>query len=385
MSDAGDASGGKTAHDMNTLMNGLNEEQAMQEKEERINRANKILLNNPIEFLLNEVEKEVVGNRSNITMCIYSLLSLNPCVKNLLHMQHIGNVQSGKSHMGLTCESLLNIDMQFPVKHMSPKYLVYASKTISVKNKLIIIDDATDDDIELLKSLGNNLGPATHGTVANHKAETFMLDGEPLIWFSTVTPLDDEGNQLNSRYIMINTDETEEHHGLVLEKFKDEVCESKIKVPIDNITGDILEMCINSPEFNHIRMPRFDFPAGISTRYRDGKAFISLVQAVAVLNHKTRVIKDPDLTLYAAPKDIEIATTLWKELDRYNIHKLNEQQVQTYELILNWSNVHWDVGIAIIDLMTERDRKKSQIYRDIKVLTDCGLIFKNDAGGYNVL
>jgi len=392
MSETGATTGGDAEYDMNTLLGGMTDDQAMEQehkREETIKRANKILLNDPIKFLLNEVQKEAIGNELNTELCIYSLLSLNSCVENLLHMQHIGNVQSGKSHLGLTCESLLNSSMRFPVNHMSPKYLMYASKEESVHNKLIILDDATDVDIELLKALGNNNGPAKYGTVANKKAEKFILDGEPLIWFSTVTPLNDEGHQLNSRYIMINTDETEEHHQKVLDRFKQEAMGRLTKTPIDSITGDILNMCINSNEFNHVVLPEFDYPAGAKTKYRDGKAFISLIQTVAVMNHKARVIKDPDNTLYAAPQDVEIATRLWNAIERYNTHKLNEQQLQTLELIQEWDTKKWgdeknSYGVTVPDLMVGRDRGRAQIYADLRVLQDGGLVVKED-GTYHAI
>lgn len=371
------------------FLNGLTDEEAEMQKEDRSKKAIKILSNGPMEFLLNEVQKEAIGNELNTELCIYSLISLNPCVDNLLHMQHIGNVQTGKSHLGLTCESLLKMSMKFPVNHMSPKYLMYASKEESVHNKLIILDDATDTDIELLKALGNNNGPAKYGTVANKKAEKFILDGEPLIWFSTVTPLTDEGHQLNSRYIMLNTDESEEHHKNVLDRFKAEAMGVRTKVPMDSITGDILEMCINNTDFNHVVLPYFEYPAGAITKYRDGKAFISLVQTVAIMNHMKRVIKDPDKTLYAAQQDVDTATKLWNAIERYNLHKLNEQQQQTYELIQEWDDKVWGTpdhsnGMTVQDLMVGRDRGRAQIYADLRVLQDGGLVIKED-GSYHAI
>lgn len=368
-------------HTVEQLFNGITGGEAEQQDKDKNARVNMILNGDPLQFLLDEVKKDFIGDELNVTMCIYSLISLNPCIENLLHMQHVGNVQTGKSKLGLTCESLLKIDMQFPIKHMSPKFLMYSSEKISVKNKLIILDDATDNDIELLKALGNNNGEVTHGTVAHSKAVSFKLDGEPLVWFSTVTPLIDEGNQLNSRYIMLNTDETPIHHKRVLEKFKEELCGTRKTEKIDSITGLLLEACILNTDYDTIMLPPFEYPGGDKMKYRDSKGFTSLVQAIAALNYKKRVLSKMNRILYANQEDIDQATALWIELDRYNLNKLNEQQMQTYEVIMAWDKELFGTpdennGISIKDIMVGRDRKRAQIYADVKVLQDCGLIYK---------
>ena len=85
----------------------------------------------------------------------------------------------------------------------------------------MIIDDATAKDIEMLKQVGNNgLDPFTYSTVIDGSYVEMKADASPLIWFSKVRPLDDEGGQISSRFLLYNIDESTEQRLGILDNIK---------------------------------------------------------------------------------------------------------------------------------------------------------------------
>lgn len=372
-----------TKKDSEILQEDLELQHEQEEAELHKEEVDAILATDPLKYLLSEVEKEYIGDSSNVEMCIYSLLSLCPAITARLHLQHVGHVQSGKSHLGDTCESLLSPSMQFGVKHQSPKYLLYASKEISVKETLIIFDDATDNDIEVLKALGNNKGPASYGTVSNGKHLSLKLDAEPLIWFSTVSPLVDKGGQLGSRYILLNTADSDSHHTNILNNMKGKVSigNTEVAVPISPITGYVISACVKNPDFDTVKVPEFEFPDRVDTQFRDAKAIISLIQSVAVLNFKNRTIRSEDRALIATDKDVEAALDLWKVLAPYNRMKISKAQRVIYDAICTLCDEYAAFGSTAIgatakDISEQTGKKSSGLYVHLINLEEMGWIEK---------
>lgn len=351
--------------------------------------ADQILSDDPLAYLLAEVSKEFIGDVPNVEMCIYSLVSLNPYVENILHLQHVGGAQSGKSQLGNTCEKLLKVGMRFPIKHMSPKYIFYASKTNSVKDTLITFDDASEGDISILKALADNSGAATHGTVGNSEKLDLILDAEPLVWFSTVSPLTDEGGQVSSRYILLNINESPTHHSKVLDSMRERVSldTTTVPTPISYVSRFVIASCIQNTDFKRIAVPHFEFPKGNVTKFRDGKGYISLVQSIAVLNHRNRVIRKKDKALLATQEDIDAAAALWNKLAPYNDTKLSEPQLNTlseirkfYSEILEGLIADTALGITKMQMMERTQISEATFYRHIKVLLERGYIGSHTDG-----
>ena len=349
----------------------------MTQDDEYQQEADLILHKNPLEFLVSEVQKQYIGELNNVQSCIHSLVTLNPAIESLYHIQHVGDTGKGKSTLGLVCQELLPIDMRFEVNSMSPKFLLYYSKTQTLKNKLVIIDDATDNDIELLKKIGDNKGPATYGTIINGKPMVFRFDAEPLVWFSTVSPLKDEGGQLSSRYFMMNIDESDEHHMEVLKFIQSK---GDKREPVSPVCAAIMHRCINNILFDRVEiMPEWKHPYGSSVSYRDLNRYKSLIQASAVLNYCHREIKDR--VLEGTQEDIDIAYRLWTATAHNNLLGLNNTQLRTYQEIKShyddiFAGVTQDTatGITVKELADRMNMSSQNTYKIINVLENQDLI-----------
>lgn len=339
--------------------------------------ADRILHGNPLEFLVSEVQKQYIGEVNNVQSCIHSLITLNPAIESLYHIQHVGNTGKGKSTLGLVCQELLPMEMRFEVNSMSPKFLLYYSKTQSLKNKMVIIDDATDSDIELLKKIGDNKGPATYGTIINGKPVVFKFDAEPLVWFSTVSPLKDDGAQLSSRYFMMNIDESEDHHREVLEFIQSK---GNKREPVSPVCAAIIHRCINNILFDRIEIiPEWKHPYGSTVSYRDLNRYKSLIQASAVLNYCHREIND--MVLEGTQEDIDIAHRLWTATAHNNLLGLNNTQLKAYQEIKDYyegifSGVTQDTatGISVKELADRLNMSSANAYKVLNVLEDLDLI-----------
>ena len=346
--------------------------------------ADQILSEDPLAYLLAEVSKEFIGDVPNVEMCIYSLISLNPAVTNRLHLQHVGSAQSGKSLLGYTCEKLLKIKMRYPVKHQSPQYMYYASGKHSVKDTLVILDDATEKDIPILKVLGNNTGVETKGTVNNAEAIDLKLDAEPVVWFSTVSPLTDEDGQVSSRYILLNVNESESHHSRVLDSMVESASADNITIPkpIAYATRFVISTCVQNRDFEYVKiLPHYKLPHDGATKFRDGKSYISLIQSIAVLNHRKRTIRKKDKTLLATQEDVDAAAALWAKLAPFNDHKISDVQRVTFSAIKEY----WDCiqsgekpetqrGVTKHQIAARTHQGESTVARHVKALIAIGVV-----------
>lgn len=349
----------------------------MATNDEITQKAERILHGNPLKFLVSEVQKQYVGEVNNVQSCIHSLITLNPAIESLYHIQHVGNTGKGKSTLGLVCQQLLPTDMRFEVNSMSPKFLLYYSKSQSLKNKLVIIDDATDSDIELLKKIGDNKGPATYGTIINGKPVVFKFDAEPLVWFSTVSPLKDDGAQLSSRYFMMNIDESEDHHKEVLEFIQSK---GNKREPVSPVCAAIMHRCINNILFDRIEIiPEWTHPYGSSVSYRDLNRYKSLIQASAVLNYCNRNINNR--VLEGTQDDINTAHRLWTATAHNNLLGLNNTQLLAYQEIKSYyadifSGVNQDTatGITVKELADRLSMSSANTYKVLQVLENLDLI-----------
>lgn len=285
-----------------------------------------ILNRDPMTFLLKEVEKVHPGDRFGITLYILSLMSMNPAVGYYVHIESVGKSGGGKSHGQKVCKRLLPPEMQHSIDSMSAKSLIYYAKDNSLKNKLVIIDDATEKDIEMLKHVGNNgLEPFTYSTVIDGNYVDIKADSSPLIWFSKVRPLDDEGGQISSRFLVYNIDESKEQRFKVLDSIQKDIKDS-----ISPLCVEIINECITL-NIKDINAGNFKIPNPETIGFRDANFFKALIKCCTLLNHRKReIISD---VLYATEEDIKVVEELWAEISRYNKHKLSAKDVAVYDAI----------------------------------------------------
>ena len=285
-----------------------------------------ILYNDPMGFLLKELEKVHSGDQVGLMLYILSLMSMNPAVGCYVHIQTVGKSGGGKSHGQKVCKRLLPSGMQHSIDSMSAKSLIYYSKEHSLKNKLVIIDDATEKDIEMLKHVGNNgLEPFTYSTVIDGKYVEIKADSSPLIWFSKVSPLEDEGGQISSRFLVYNIDEGDEQRNKILDNIKKDA-----EVSINPLCTEITHECITL-DIKKIDPGEFEIPDFKTIGFRDANFYKALIKCSALLNHQKRKISEG--VLYAEPEDIKAVEDLWAELAIFNKHKLSKKYAMVYDLI----------------------------------------------------
>jgi hypothetical protein len=323
-----------------------------------------ILSVDPMGFILNELEKVHPGDKFGLKLYTLSTMSLNPAVGYYVHIQTVGKSGGGKTHGQKVCKKLLPSGMQHSVDSMSTKSLIYYAKDNSLKNKLVIIDDASERDIDMLKQVGNNgLEPFTYSTVIDGNYVEIKADASPLIWFSKVRLLNDEGGQVASRFLVYNIDESTEQRLKILDNIKNDT-----KASISPLCVEITNECINL-DIKDIDAGDFKFPYPETIGYRDANFFKALIKCSALLNHMNREIQNG--VLYATEEDAKIVEELWAEISRYNRHKLSEKEAKIYDLIPD------DIeGISATELRNLSGEPKTTVYRTLDNLESKGLIIR---------
>ena len=284
-----------------------------------------ILTDDPLTFLLNKLEQVHPGDKFGFVLYIYSLMSLNYVIGSFVHVETVGKSGGGKSHGQKICKRLLPLGMQHSIDSMNTKSLIYYAKEHSLKNKLVIIDDATEKDIEMFKHVGDNgLEPFTYSTVIDGKYVEIKADYSPLIWFTKVSS-ENKGGQMSSRFLVYNIDESRDQRFKILDNI-----ERDIEMPISPLCSEIISECINL-DIKKIDPGEFKIPDPETIGFRDANFYKALIKCSALLNHQKRKISEG--VLYAEPEDIKAVEDLWAELAIFNKHKLSKKYAMVYDLI----------------------------------------------------
>jgi len=287
-----------------------------------------------LEFLKEIIAKEHCGDDDLVEVSILSVVSMHPAIKKKIHMCILGKKGGGKSHLLETVFlTIVPPEMRFEYLSSSPKGLIYASKNRSFEKTIIILDDVTEESREILKMVASNdrIGPSRM-TVVRGKAMGLKMEGQPVIWFSTVTPLDSEEGQLSSRFFYGNVMEDHEHSlavdqfvrsrevdpSLWAEQEEKEICQKLIRRIVNfDVKGFSLEKVIDEiPIFEDSRLRGF---------------FYSFVKCFALINWRWRERKKE--LLLPEKEDLVMAKSLFSRTTPLNLLKIDEKSAKILAVI----------------------------------------------------
>jgi len=275
----------------------------------------------PIEYVIE------IGNRlhkgDQALLKLDWLSALSPELSQQLHLMSVGKTGKGKTHHSETALEFIPRDRVIYVNDPSPKSFYYAAKAgVKFDKCVLLIDDATEDHIPILKSLTsqNRLKPRAW-SVDEQQFIDLNIEGDLVVWCSSVSPIRDEQGQLTRRFLVVNPMESEEldqqvakftiqrmRHGL-----------SRKEVPHEFEVVKCMTKILKEHACRVIIPFEFDFPVD-PQRTLHG-FFVGILQAVAKANMFKRLLveREGEKVLWAQPEDFEEAKGIWKEFAIYQM------------------------------------------------------------------
>lgn len=289
----------------------LSEEE--QDKLEKIEDRNEVL-----DYLKDSISQIHVNDETEVEFLILSLLSLNKGIGFLMHSNLLGDSRSGKSHLHSSIMQIVPREMRFPIHAVSPKFLIYLGREYDFHKTVINLDDVQEKDIEILKILGSNnpFNQPSWGTIQQGQPKIFVLNAQPLIMFSRVSPLRDEDDQLTKRYFNLVIKNTKEREKTIKEF-------NRVKKPMkfeDPIAEEIIRARINLRILN-VEVGSWEPPENLSIT--TSQFFLALLKSHALLNFPNREIKQGELI--TTEEDYSFASQLFRKLEIYELLKIDDK------------------------------------------------------------
>jgi len=284
-------------------------------------------------FISKEVSKLHVGDRQLITLGIFC--GVSPWVGTQpIHPYPVGASSKGKSDL------LASVLLAFPgfmhetITSSSPMAIFYAWAAGSLAgNKIIFCDDVKLDEeyIDILKnfSAGLKIKPR-HWTVLDRKFVDMKPDKHYSIWLNSVNPLKDE--QLKSRFLIINVDESIEQDKRVQDYIKNVYKKSRERKSIETEELKLCKNLINIivAEENEVVIPfGFEFPLFYDRRSLIH--FISMIKASAYI-YKFQRPKIED-KIIAIRKDFDIAMNIWESIAEVQTKKVGKTSLTVLDML----------------------------------------------------
>jgi len=355
--------------------------------EETLSKAKKILREgNPLEFIVQTINKVHIGDKPSIVACVLSRTSLFLKKTKQLHLQAIA--RSGKGKSSLIKKFMLGLPRQKIVKldSLSAKTIEYASEKKDLNGYLFYCDEAevTTEATPVLRALTDRLD--YDGTTDNIKSWTVReqehlelnITGRQLVWLSSLEPVKDL--QLVNRLFLIKTDESLEQDDRV---FKHQKKEEGYGVKVIPEEMKIMRAIYTIVEENddEVFVPYVDLIEwGFKRNRRDFPLFMSFLKASAkIFKFQRETLEDG--RIIANRVDFEIAKHIWLEMKELQSKKISQEGQKILE-ILPTESQNAMTRATITDLIGWSTGKIQQ-YLDYNLCTaDSNLVAKdnNDKG-----
>ena len=251
------------------------------------------------------------------------LSSLSPELAYQLHLMSVGKTGKGKTDHFETALEFIPRENVIYVNDPSPKSFYYAAKAgVKFDKCILLIDDATEDHIPILKSLTsqNRLKPRAW-SVDEQQFIDLNIEGDLVVWCSSVSPIRDEQGQLTRRFLVVNPVESEELDRQVakftIERMRRGV--SRKEVPLEFEVVKCMTKILKGNMCKVVIPFEFDF---ITDPQRTLHSFfVGILQAVAKANMFKRLVveREGEKIIWAEPEDFEEAKKIWKEFALYQM------------------------------------------------------------------
>jgi len=308
--------------------------------EEDLQKADEILLGDPLEFIADTVNLVHVRDRKIIQIAYISALSAQ--LAKSIHLWPIGSSQVGKSHVLLSTLHVLPREHYELFTSASPKALFYYAKKYGENcfdGKLIFIDEVESSKLTLpmLRTLTSptDIEPR-HLSVYDADLLDLKIKGPRVIWFTSVKAFGSD--QLRNRFIFVNPDESEKQDEEIFnhQKEKDEenlnvdsIEEFKIaKALTKKILEETKDLKVKIPYINAIQWPyknrRWLFPV-----------FKNFIKIITKIHYKQRQINGD--VLISTPEDFEITKQLWASCLEHIIFRVKRPAKELLDILPNKS------------------------------------------------
>lgn len=158
-----------------------------------------------LNFILDILQLLHKGDRDVLETLILSAISAHPDFEVKLHVALIGSTEAGKTDAGETVLDIVHTEHQYETRKVSPKALYYVAKDgASFENKIIFLDDVTENDSEILKNIANTSSePPSFTTLINQVPTVIKFNGAPVVWTTRVELIGDQQGQADRRFYTV--------------------------------------------------------------------------------------------------------------------------------------------------------------------------------------
>jgi len=340
----------------------------------------KVLSKNYLVYLLKETDKVHVGD--------YILKTVNQCsafskllTKKALNDWSVGGSGAGKTHCMLTNFATIPAEYKIKFNVCSPKSIYYYCKRYgedALGNKIVFFNEAeaSQDAIYVLRAI-TDTGEDDAGllTVMDQKVVVIRITDKPVVWFTSVDPLEDE--QLKNRFLFSNPEEGGEHDSDVEKLQRKNYRLGKLDIE-KRVDFSLLKACfrkiVEDTADLRVIIP-FNYEWKIKEDKRLHPMFVTMLNVIVKINYKNRIILD-DNYIVATLDDYYLTKLVWVKIQRIVLGKLKENDLKVLELIPNTRSNAIDRG----ELQERSDLSYGTIAGMDSRLCDSGFIKKAKDG-----
>lgn len=282
----------------------------------------------PLEFIVETLQLVHAGDSNLLKTLVLSTVTADPYMTLRLHVAITGKPETGKTDAAEAVLELLQKVNKYETYKVSPKVLYYqAHKGYSFKNKVIFLDDITDNDKEVLKNIANTSNkPPSFTTLLNQEPMVIAFDYAPVVVTTRVDLIENDQDQTNSRYYCIEStaskkeivDKMAANHGNLFvftesEDFK--------------IAQAMMYIVMNTSVY--VKNPKFDY--AFITSPRGFNFYAAMITAIAKINSfKDDVINGS--VIVATDDDIKQAKVLY-ESNEVQGKKLSSNAIEVLKYV----------------------------------------------------
>lgn len=281
--------------------------------------AEKVLEDNPLVYYLDAISEVHKGDEALKIWELISALSAK-CSERQIDSWAVGPSGKGKSHIKRAIVKFLPHGAYEAPNSMTPKAMLYKTQKEGsdfYKGKLLFLDEAegydSDDAVVLLRGLTDpDEDTFEHEIVKDQEHHILEIQKPVTVWFTSVESINDE--QLKNRFILTNPDGSEELDNIVFEH-------QQINLHTGQELGRppaeaevVKEMIANIRSNTAGLTPIVPFKVDWKQKFnrRLYPYFVTLMEIIAKINYKNRVIKDN--YIYVTKADFRTAAVIWSDL-----------------------------------------------------------------------
>lgn len=272
-----------------------------------------------IKYFLEAIDHVHKGDEELKVWELVSALSAK-CSERQINSWAVGPSGAGKSHIKRSIVKFLPDEAYEAPNSMSPKAMLYKTQSEGFdvfKGKLLFLDEAEGyDDQDALVLLRGLTDPDedrfVHEMVKDQSHEELIIEKPVTVWFTSVESIADE--QLKNRFILTNPDGSDELDTRVFKHQMDELHRGQElgKPPAEaEVVKEAIKI-IRQETAGLTPIVPFEVQWKQKFNRRLYPYFVTLMEIIAKMNFKDRLIKDN--YIYVTRADFRTASLIWSAL-----------------------------------------------------------------------